>query len=958
MMTRWWKCDLQVATPGAHDFRGEAGWNLADENGRVAAAEQYIDRAVAAGLEVLVLADHNSSDWVDLMVAAGAHREVTVFPGFELTSGSGADGVHVVIFGPPETTGEHLRRLLYGCCGFSDDHPCFDPNDPDAPVASPRTLPQILDDLPERFLAIAPHAFNDNGIASGRTMKGSLRWKALHHARLGAIDVGDLRQLPDDSSWRSRFARRQLNDFPCLPDLPFVATSDAYSLDAFGSRFTWIRMAEPSIEAMRQAFLDHQARIICDWDQRYADGAQTPNDVTHGWVDSLSLTSLSTASTPLKVTFDPRLTVLIGGRGSGKSTVVAGLRLLYGDVDSLPAAARAEAIQLRDAVFSGAVATGSHHLAHSGEQQTTTWSATQGSSTSRADGRQTPTDFKVRVIGQKELFERAANSSDNPFATSRNLLRLVDDALSARGQVLGDRRAFGASVDELRTRWVAAVRQLDAERTSVSQIDSVSERVAELRRQVEAFDSEESRARRQHNDRLAEEARQMNASHQGLMSAIAELRDKGEDALERDRRGLGNPASESGAAPVVEHTMGLLSEVRDDVLGVLRETCDEGLGRLEALYADQQLKDWREQLGVGAADAEAYAIELKALGLDPDAYARVRDQLDAQEATLRELLELRAGLPALEQAANIAWSELELLHDQRRGQRQRLLEDVQSRSNILRFRVQQATDTVSWVESVRVLLSIRSDGFLEEVPALAAWLWKDQVGRDDRLQLWRDACISGDFDMVGQRANMRSAWIARLRNLDPLVRTRLAAEVAEDVVAMDFLRERGNVESEQDWQPLTTGSPGQRSAAMLGFVLHQGDEPLVLDQPEDDLDTEWISELVVRQLRHSRWIRQVIVVTHNANIPVNADAERVVVLESGSDGIRVRTSEPAPENGSVEHCGPIENSLVRADIQRIMEGGVDAFVRRERRYNNELNSYRVAMQQRAQEPTAQESGTP
>jgi len=135
---------------------------------------------------------------------------------------------------------------------------------------------------------------------------------------------------------------------------------------------------------------------------------------------------------------------------------------------------------------------------------------------------------------------------------------------------------------------------------------------------------------------------------------------------------------------------------------------------------------------------------------------------------------------------------------------------------------------------------------------------------------------------------------------------------------------------------------------MLSFVLHQGMEPLVLDQPEDDLDTEWISELVVRQLRASRWTRQVIVVTHNANIPVNADAERVVVLENKSDAIHVRTSE-GEAGVPVKHVGALENELVRSDIQRIMEGGVEAFVRRERRYNNEVNTYRLAMQEISEE---------
>ncbi len=57
---------------------------------------------------------------------------------------------------------------------------------------------------------------------------------------------------------------------------------------------------------------------------------------------------------------------------------------------------------------------------------------------------------------------------------------------------------------------------------------------------------------------------------------------------------------------------------------------------------------------------------------------------------------------------------------------------------------------------------------------------------------------------------------------------------------------------------------------------------------------------------------------------------------------------PAADGQAIGHCEPIESDLVRADIQQIMEGGVDAFVRRERKSNNELNGYRAALHQLSQ----------
>ena len=74
------------------------------------------------------------------------------------------------------------------------------------------------------------------------------------------------------------------------------------------------------------------------------------------------------------------------------------------------------------------------------------------------------------------------------------------------------------------------------------------------------------------------------------------------------------------------------------------------------------------------------------------------------------------------------------------------------------------------------------------------------------------------------------------------------------------------------------GSPGQKSAALLTFILAHGNEPLLLDQPEDDLDNELIYSLIVQAIKANKTKRQIIVVTHNANIVVNGDSEMVHYL--------------------------------------------------------------------------------
>jgi ABC-type enterochelin transport system ATPase subunit len=127
------------------------------------------------------------------------------------------------------------------------------------------------------------------------------------------------------------------------------------------------------------------------------------------------------------------------------------------------------------------------------------------------------------------------------------------------------------------------------------------------------------------------------------------------------------------------------------------------------------------------------------------------------------------------------------------------------------------------------------------------------------------------------------------------------------------------VSSQEEWQDIANGSAGQQTGALLSFILNEGDEPLILDQPEDDLDNAMVYELVVQQLRKNKERRQVIVVTHNANIVVNGDAELVISMAFKGGQIQMDTA-----NG-------LQDMSIRRTICKVMEGGRIAFDKRYKR---------------------------
>ncbi|MDB5340953.1 MAG: hypothetical protein JWN70_6572 [Planctomycetaceae bacterium] len=113
---------------------------------------------------------------------------------------------------------------------------------------------------------------------------------------------------------------------------------------------------------------------------------------------------------------------------------------------------------------------------------------------------------------------------------------------------------------------------------------------------------------------------------------------------------------------------------------------------------------------------------------------------------------------------------------------------------------------------------------------------------------------------------------------------------------------------------------------LLYLVIDAQDRrPLIIDQPEENLDPKSVFEELVPHFRNARKRRQVIIVTHNANLVVNTDADQVIVA----------FSEPNPAGGLptvTYRCGSLENSKIRKTVCEILEGGEQAFRDRERRY--------------------------
>jgi ABC-type lipoprotein export system ATPase subunit len=126
--------------------------------------------------------------------------------------------------------------------------------------------------------------------------------------------------------------------------------------------------------------------------------------------------------------------------------------------------------------------------------------------------------------------------------------------------------------------------------------------------------------------------------------------------------------------------------------------------------------------------------------------------------------------------------------------------------------------------------------------------------------------------------------------------------------------------------PMDKLSIGQKGMVLLKLVLAEGGYPLFVDQPEENLDNKYIYEELVGALREAKKNRQVIIATNNANLVVNTDAEQVIAAEFENNVISYK-------------LGSLENPQMRDFIIPVLEGGEDAFKKRERKYGFRTMSY-------------------
>lgn len=608
----------------------------------------------------------------------------------------------------------------------------------------------------------------------------------------------------------------------------------------------------------------------------------------------------------VRLDFDDSLNCIIGGRGTGKTTVLEALRYVLDQMpDPNTEKDRHRSIErlLQSNLGAGSARAeietvdGTSYTVVRGFGESPLVTNEQGDPVDINIGKNIV--FGVDVYSQNEI-EDIAN--DPLFQ-----LRLIDKFIHTQvAELEREIRDTTRSLDTNATTILETRRMVDDLAEATRELPDVAEKI----RGFEKADGgggdllrteHEQKSLRARELRLVEGVRSLYGDGIDGIKAVAEsLRRRFDDVFDLQLDGTPNRA--------------LVEKIRDSVLTAV-ET------------AERQLESAKDALGAAQGDLkplEAGLAERQAV--QEKQYRELIDKHEQERAkgVERTRLEQRhTDLKAKEKKLNEKKVALRNLNDQRAQLRARL-SDLRDDRYHLRLDVAQRLN-----EHLSPMIRVRVEQFgnMEDYRDL---LTQSMKGSGLRYASIVNRAVERlpPAELVALVQGEDRATLERELDLDADRATRLIIQLKDkpDIFAIEVveLHDRPILELKDgpDYKDAASLSTGQKCTTILPILLMESERPLLIDQPEDNLDNAFVFETIVQSLAEVRGRRQLIFVTHNPNIPVLGDASRVFCLHSTG-----RAS-------TVANVGSVDD--VAQEIMTILEGGRAAFEARRERYGQPI----------------------
>ncbi|MCK4796367.1 MAG: AAA family ATPase [Spirochaetes bacterium] len=873
------RADLHI-----HSYKNNGSYDVDDVNMTV---EKIIDTAINEGIKIIAITDHNSIGNIESAINYAKDKEVLLIPAIEVTTSQG----HLLLYLP---TFERLSTF-FGKLDFTEDKKLCN-----------QTIRQCLD-LSGTYggFGILSHIDTSGGFEIDMVGYTPEKKEIIKHKKLLALEITDIKNkdwytqldnVPERKVFRNK--RQLYLSEESTYEICKVLGSDAHTLERLGKnaqgnkRITRLKINEMSFEAVRIALCDSEARVriedLIPENIPYIVGIKFDGGFLNGQT----------------VKFSKNLTCIIGGRGTGKSTILESIRAGSGN-------------EARDNLVDNEVWPERISLIYQDETNTR-----QCFVKDKLNLPQNITNTKDGIIkipiesfGQGETAETIKNCDKDPGA----LLDFIDEFVNVEDSSLEDDRILDvllqnqSDIEQLQIDVSKIPDYTRAQTTALQQLSVLKRQKANEVVELEEGLAKERNFRQSLTTNLVNLTNDIknSLSDNILFKQVLDLEDEeiiiGKDEFSEVKKIIEKYQTDVGtiSSNINSNSKGVIKKINLQ-LGSWRNKDTETQDKIEKIRADLHAKGVQLDLGF-----------IKKVTSDVVKYSEKLNSLKVKDIALKKLIKQRAIL------VKERFDNKSKAFSKRSGFSTILNEEL--KSTVVDFNISLKFKEGLLSNELQELLKNELNYRTSQVPK--AELISSQISVPELVKILQ----TNNFVMLKNVKDEQGKEVFSEKECQDIVATlnnqnfifQLERCKFGDRPIINVSKEYKDASGKigyiiRDFSKLSLGQ--QQSILLSIFLYSKSNKPLLIDQPEDNLDSEFVYKTLVKNLRRVKERRQVILVTHNPNIAVLGDAELVVPLKSTN------------EFSIITNRGAIDNTATKIITCDILEGGEQAFRKRKQIY--------------------------
>ncbi|MHB8710151.1 MAG: TrlF family AAA-like ATPase [Minisyncoccota bacterium] len=914
----FYKCDFQVHTPRDANWHGEEAATPAQ---RKAYASELIQACRAKGLDAIAITDHHDFAFFPYVKAAAIAEvdgtgnpippedQIIVFPGNELTLSSPPCQAILLLDADFDETklGDILTALTIATTDPVDSHLKTVDSVSPASITSLNDLEDRLNQhawLKGKFI-ILPNVTTDGHKTLFR------EGFAKHYKEMrcvgGYVD-GDYKRSGD--GYKNILEGRQQNNG--YKPLAVFQTSDNRKRNHsdLGTHITYTKWSEPTAEALRQACLAKESRL-----------SLTEPELPNLWITSVSVTN-SKFLGRIDLDLNQQYNAIIGGRGTGKSTILEYLR--WGlcdqpvegeDVDNVQGKRR-NLIDNTLQKFDGEVSVEfllndvRHIVKRNSKKQEILLKIGDGDFSPTTE-QQVRTLLPIQAYSQKQLSSVGVRIDELKRFVELPIKQDLDQIRSdVRGTEARMRTAYGNLIrmNEIET---------EIEKNKV-EIESLTEQLGKMRKGLKGLSEADQKVIDQKAKYDEEEA---------IIEALQNRLDTAKESMQT----LVNSFDEEDVEEedVEMENTAVIKDIRKKFASKFGQI-EKSVTALSDLFEPTSIKDITDAVKEWNKLKVAFDKKYEAAKAKAKVNQQQLDQIQALEKRIsvlkKQQTEKRNTLSALGdpekeyRALRTTWDGL---HASKVAALEMQCDQFTALSGgLIKAEIKTSLDVANLMQRLKTAfasMNIKEDK-LDKICQLL-------VKSADPFKEWNS--VLGELESLALHSTegpeeMPDTPILNKCGFIPSERERIAAQFDSprwldlSVSELEFNPKfyYCTNKTKAEYIEFPDASAGQQATALLTVLLNQPGAPLIIDQPEDDIDSKMIRE-IVEQVWKAKNKRQLIFASHSANFVVNGDAELVVCCDYVKTGDQTR--------GAIKAMGAIDKEEIKEEIILVTEGGRHAF---------------------------------